>query len=321
MTAYLLRRALESLLTILLASLLIFAMVAALPGDPALAMLGDRATPDQLQALRAYLGLDQPVPIQYLRWLWRIAHGDLGYSLINGYPVSSLLARAFPTTLQLSLWALAVVTGIALPTGVYAATHARSRLTALLNWYHGFALAIPVFWLGVLLSWFFGVWMRWLPPSGFIPFSESPGRWARGMILPGISLGLGVGSIMGRFVQAALEDVLARDYIRTARAKGLTQRAVVWLHALRNALIPILTVFGIYAGFFLGGAVITESVFAVPGMGSALWRAILSRDHLVTQAIILISVVGFILISLMVDVAYALVDPRIRYSAGGAGRS
>jgi len=180
----------------------------------------------------------------------------------------------------------------------------------------GCALAVPVFWLGVLLSWFFGVWTRWLPPSGYIPFSENPMLWARNMILPGVTLGLGGGSIMGRFIQAALEDVLGRDYIRTARAKGLGERAVIWLHALRNALIPILTVFGIYAGFFIGGAVITESVFATPGMGTALWRAILSRDHLVTQSIILVSVIGFVLISLLVDVAYALVDPRIRHEKG-----
>ena len=163
------------------------------------------------------------------------------------------------------------------------------------------------------------MWARWLPPSGFVPFSDNPVLWARNMILPGVSLGLGVGSIMGRFIQAALEDVLGRDYIRTARAKGLGERAVIWLHALRNALIPILTVFGIYAGFFIGGAVITESVFAIPGMGSALWRAILSRDHLVTQSIILVSVIGFVLISLLVDVTYALVDPRIRHQEG-AGR-
>ncbi len=320
MSGYVLRRAAEALLTILLASMLVFAMTAALPGDPALAMLGDRGTPEQLQALRAYLGLDQPIPLQYLRWLGRVLRGDLGHSLINGYPVSALLARAFPITLQLSVWSLVIVVAIAFPTGVYAATHPRSRLARVLDWYHGFALAMPVFWLGVLLSWFFGVWMRWLPPSGFIAFADDPLRWAKAMILPAISLGLGVGSIMGRFVQAALEDVLGRDFIRTARAKGLAEHGVIWIHALRNALIPILTVFGIYAGFFLGGAVITESVFAVPGMGSALWRAILSRDYLVTQSIILVSVVGFIAISLITDVLYAWVDPRIRYSRA-EGRS
>lgn len=320
MSAYLARRLLEATCTVLLASLLVFAMVGALPGDAAQAMLGDRATPEQLQALRAFLGIDQPVLVQYLRWVQRVVRGDLGYSLINGYPVSALLARAFPVTLQLALWAVAVVVLIALPTGVYAAAHARSPLARLINWYHGCALAIPVFWLGVLLSWFFGVWTRWLPPSGYTPFSDGPLLWARAMVLPGATLGLGVGSIMARFVQAALEDVLGQEYIRTARAKGLGERSVLWLHALRNALIPILTVFGIYAGFFIGGAVITESVFAIPGMGSALWRSILSRDYLVTQAIILVSIVGFVAISLIVDLTYALVDPRIRL-AEGAGPS
>jgi len=317
---YLSRRLVEAACTVWLASLLVFAMVGALPGDPAQAMLGDRATPEQLQALRAYLGIDQPLFIQYLRWIQRVLRGDLGYSLINGYPVSQLLARAFPVTLQLAAWALAVVLLISFPTGVYVATHPRSRLSRIVTWYHGCAIALPVFWLGVLLSWFFGVWTHWLPPSGFVPFSDSPLQWARSMILPGLTLGVGVGSIMGRFIQAALEDVLGREYIRTARAKGLSRRAVIWLHALRNGLIPILTVFGIYAGFFIGGAVITESVFAIPGMGAALWRAILSRDHLVTQSIILVSIVGFILISLLVDVAYGLVDPRIRYQRGLARR-
>ena len=154
-----------------------------------------------------------------------------------------------------------------------------------------------------------------------MPFGESPSAWARSLALPAVTLGVGVGSVMARFVQAALEDVLGRDYVRTARAKGLRERGVVWRHALQNALVPVITVFGIQAGFFIGGAVITEAVFAIPGLGSALWRSILTRDYLVTQSIILVSVVAFVVISLVTDVAYAWLDPRIRYGRGLGGVS
>jgi peptide/nickel transport system permease protein len=316
MAGYLVRRGVEAGLTILVASVLVFAMVAALPGDPAQIILGDRGTPDQLQSLRHYLGLDAPIPVQYARWLARIASGDLGYSMLSGIPVRDTLARALPVTLQLAAWALGVVLLISLPMGIYAGTHSRSALARFLGWYHGLALAVPVFWLGIVLAWFFGVRVRWVPPSGFVPFTESPTGWARSLILPATTLGVGVGSIMARFVQASLEDVLARDYVRTARAKGLTPRGVVLRHALRNALVPIITIFGIQAGFFIGGAVITEAVFAIPGVGTALWRSILTRDYLVTQSIILVSIVGFVLISLLTDTAYAVLDPRIRYGRG-----
>jgi peptide/nickel transport system permease protein len=310
---YLARRGTEAVLTLFLASVLVFAMVAALPGDPAQVILGDRGTPDQLQALRAYLGLDQPLPLQYGRWVARIVHGDLGHSLINGVPVADIIGRGLPLTLQLSLWAFAVVVLIAFPTGMFAATRPRSPLVAALRWYHGWALAVPVFWLGVLLSWYFGVVLRWLPPSGFVSLGESPAGWARGLVLPAITLGLGVGSVMARFVEASVGDVLSNDYVRTARAKGLTGRAVVWRHALGNAFIPIVTVLGIQAGFFIGGAVITEAVFAIPGLGSMLWRSILTRDYLVTQSVILIGIAGFVVINLCTDALYGLLDPRIRY--------
>jgi peptide/nickel transport system permease protein len=310
---YLARRGAEAAVTLFLASVLVFAMVAALPGDPALVILGDRATPDQLRALRAYLGLDQPVPVQYARWAARIVRGDLGRSLINGAPVAAIVGRALPLTLQLSAWSVAVVVLIAFPAGVLAATRPRSALAAALRWYHGWALAVPVFWLGVILSWYFGVVVRWLPPSGFVPLSESATGWARSLVLPAVTLGLGVGSLLARFVESSLADVLWCDYIRTARAKGLGGRAVVWRHALGNALIPILTVLGMQAGFFIGGAVITEAVFAIPGLGSTLWRSILTRDYLVTQLVILVGVAGFVAISLMTDALYGLLDPRVRY--------
>ena len=316
MGGYLVRRTAEAVLTVLLASLLVFGMVAGLPGDPAQIILGDRGTPEQLAALRAYLGLDAPVPVQYARWLGRIVRGDLGYSMLSGIPVADTIGRALPVTLQLAVGALLIVLVIALPAGVWAGTHPGSRLAAALQWYHGLALAMPVFWLGILLAWLFGVKMRWLPPSGFVPLGQDAAGWAKSLLLPALTLGAGVGSVLARFVQAAVEDVLGRDYVRTARAKGLREPAVIWRHTLRNALVPIVTVFGIQAGFFIGGTVITEAVFAIPGLGSALWRSILNRDYLVTQSIILVSIVGFVTISLLTDVAYAVLDPRIRYARG-----
>jgi len=310
---YLLRRLLEALLTTFLASVLVFTMVAALPGDPAEVILGDRGTPQQLQALRAYLGVDQPIPVQYARWADRTLRGDLGYSLINEYPVASIIKRTLPVTLELSVWALLVVIVIAFPAGVYAATHQYSPVARALSVYHSIALSVPVFWLGVLLSWFFGVVVRWLPPSGFTPFSESPTGWARSLVLPAVTLGVGVGSVMARFVQAALEEQLERDYIRTAHAKGLRHGTVIWRHGIRNALISVITVLGMNAAFFISGAVLTEAVFAVPGIGSAIWRAILSRDYFVAQSIIMIGTMAFIVINLLTDLSYALLDPRIRY--------
>jgi peptide/nickel transport system permease protein len=321
MAGYLVRRGLEAALTILVASVLVFAMVAALPGDPAQVILGDRGTPEQLESLRRYLGLDAPIPVQYARWLGRVASGDLGYSMLSGIPVRDTLGRTLPVTLQLAAWALGIVLLIALPLGIYAATRPRAWPARLVGWYHGVALAVPVFWLGILLAWFFGVRVRWVPPSGFVPFGEGPAAWARSLVLPALTLGVGVGSIMARFVQASLEEAMGQDYVRTARSKGLPPRAVVLRHALRNALVPIITVFGIHAGFFIGGAVITEAVFAIPGVGTALWRSILTRDYLVTQAIILVGIGGFVVISLLTDVAYAALDPRIRYGKGVGGDS
>jgi peptide/nickel transport system permease protein len=216
-------------------------------------------------------------------------------------------------TLQLSAWAMTVVLLIALPSGIYASTHRGAPLAQLVTGYHGLALAAPVFWVGILLSTLFGVILHWLPPSGFIPLAESPAHWGRSLLLPAVTLGLGVASAMARFIQAALEDVLDREYVRTARAKGLRRRAVVWRHALRNGLIPIVTVFGIQAGFFIGGAVITEAVFALPGIGSALWRAILVRDYFIVQAIVFVGIVAFLLIAFLTDLTYGLLDPRVRY--------
>jgi peptide/nickel transport system permease protein len=311
--AFLSRRACEAVVTAFLASLLVFAMVAGLPGDPALVLLGDKGTPEQIEALRTYLGTNRPIAVQYARWVARLVRGDLGRSFINGRPVTDTIRRAFPVTLQLAAWALAVVGLIAVPTGLYASTHPRSALASVLAWYHGLALATPIFWFGVIVSTIFGVNLHWLPPSGFIPLVENPLAWVRSMILPGVTLGFGVGSVMARFIQASLEDVLERDYVRTARAKGLRERAVVLGHALRNAMIPVITVLGLQAGFFIGGAVITEAVFAIPGMGSALWRAILVRDYFVTQAIVMIGIAAFIIINFVTDMTYGLLDPRVRF--------
>src|SRR5262245_35847968 len=194
MAGYLVRRAMEAGLTILVASVLVFAMVAALPGDPAQVILGDRGTPEQLRSLRRYLGVDAPIPVQYARWLGRVASGDLGYSMLSGIPVRDTLARALPVTLQLAAWALGVVLLIALPMGIHAGTHPRSWLARLCGWYHGLALAVPVFWLGIVLAWFFGVRMRWVPPSGFVPLGVGPAGRHRSLDMPAPTRRAGLGA-------------------------------------------------------------------------------------------------------------------------------
>ena len=312
MAGYLVRRMLEAGLTILVASVLVFAMVAALPGDPAQVILGDRGTPEQLRSLRQYLGLDAPIPVQYARWLGRVVTGDLGYSMLSGIPVRDTLARTLPVTLQLAAWALAVVVLIALPMGIYAGTHPRSRPARLLGWYHGLALAVPVFWLGIVLAWFFGVRMRWVPPSGFVPFGENPAGWARSLVLPGVTLGIGVGSIMARFVQASLEDVLGRDYVRTARAKGAPESVVLRSHVLRNAMLPVVTMLGMDIGLALGGAIFTESVYGLPGLGRTAVQALQNYDTPTIMGVIVFATIVIIVFNLIVDLLYAAIDPRIR---------
>jgi peptide/nickel transport system permease protein len=314
MARYVLLRLVQLVPVLLLASVAVWLMIYLIPGDPAISLLGGDATPEQLQRTRILMGLDQPLPVQYALWLGRVARGDLGVSYLNGLPVQAMLAQRLPVTAQLTVASLLVALLIAGPLGIVSAVRPHSWIARWVTGYNALAMAVPTFWLGILLVLFFGLRLKWLPTSGFVPAWQEPGRALRFLILPAFTLGAYVSAVLARFIRAALLETLFQDYVRTARAKGVRERTVVWIHALRNALIPVVTVVGLQFGAFMGGAVITEAIFDYPGLGRMLLQAILTRDYTVVQGTILFVVVAFVLINLLTDLVYALLDPRIRYS-------
>ena len=314
MARYILLRLVQLLPVLFMASVGVWLMIYLIPGDPALALIGADATPEQLARARVQMGLDQPLPVQYARWLARVAQGNLGVSYLNGLPVTTMLAQRIPVTLQLTVASLIVALAIAAPLGIVSAVRPRSWIARVITGYNALAMAIPTFWLGILLVLCFGLWLRWLPTSGYVSFWQEPGRALRFLILPAFTLGAYVSAVLARFTRAALLETLYQDYVRTARAKGLGERPVIGLHALRNALLPVVTVVGLQFGAFMGGTVITEAIFDYPGLGRMLLQAILTRDYTVVQGTILFVVVAFVVINLLTDLVYALLDPRIRYS-------
>lgn len=314
MARYISFRLLQLLPVLLLTSIAVWLMIYLIPGDPAIALLGPDAAPDQLASARDRMGLTKPLPVQYALWVGRIVRGDLGVSYLNGVPVRTLLARRVPVTLQLTLASLIVAVVIAIPLGIASAVRPRSWIGKMASAYNALAMAIPTFWLGILLVLLFGLTLKWFPTSGYVPLREEPPQSIRLLVLPAFTLGIGVSGILARFTRAALLEALSQDYVRTARAKGLRERAVVGIHVLRNALIPVVTVIGLQFGAFMGGAVVTEAIFDLPGIGRMLLQAILQRDYTVVQGTILFVVIGFVLINLLTDLVYAYLDPRIRYT-------
>ena len=314
MARYVLLRLIQLLPVLFLASVGVWLMIYLIPGDPTIALLGADVTPEQLARARTLMGLDRPLPVQYALWLGRVVRGNLGVSYLNGLPVTTMLAQRIPVTLQLTLASLVVALAIAAPFGIVSAVRPRSWIARWVTGYNALAMAVPTFWLGILLVLCFGLWLRWLPTSGYVPFWQEPARAVRFLILPAFTLGAYVSAVLARFTRAALLETLYQDYVRTARAKGLGERPVVGMHALRNALLPVVTVVGLQFGAFMGGAVITEAIFDYPGLGRMLLQAILTRDYTVVQGTILFVVVAFVIINLLTDLAYALLDPRIRYS-------
>jgi peptide/nickel transport system permease protein len=314
MGKYVALRLVQLLPVLVLASIAVWLMIYLIPGDPAIAMLGPDVTAEQLARARERMGLDRPLPVQYALWLGRVVQGDLGVSYVASVPVRTMLAQRIPVTLQLTISALLVALAIAAPLGIMAAIRPRSWIGRLVGVYSALAMAVPTFWLGILPVLLFGLQLQWLPTSGFVPIWEDPGRALRLLILPALTLSAYVSAVLARFTRAALLETISQDYVRTARAKGLRERAVVGAHALRNALIPIVTVVGLQFGAFMGGAVITEAIFDYPGLGRMLLQAILQRDYTVIQGTMLFVVLSFALINLLTDLLYAYFDPRIRYS-------
>jgi peptide/nickel transport system permease protein len=316
MGTYIIRRLLQSVPVMILASLGVFLLLHMVPGDPALMLAGPDATPEVVAAVRTDMGLDEPWPVQYVLWMGHALRGDLGKSYISRLPVWTLIQNALPATIELTLAALLIAVCFALPTGIISAVKRQSPPDWIVTLFNGLALGVPNFWLGILLIILFALILNWLPPGGRIEFVSNPGVAWKSLLLPAVTLGVPIGAALSRFTRAAMLEVLREDYMRTARAKGLSGRAVVVTHGLRNALIPIITVLGIQFGHLLGGAVIVESVFAWPGVGRLVLQAVLNRDYLLVQGTLLLLVISFIVINLIVDLLYGVLDPRIRFSSG-----
>lgn len=312
MATYAARRLAQFVPTLLVVSILVFAMVRAIPGNPAQVLLGPQAPPEQVEALEESMGLNQPVWSQYGIWISDILRGDLGNSWINRFPVAKLIQMKVGATVALALGSLFVAIMIAVPVGILGALRAGSRLERVTSLYTSVALGVPTFWLGILLILAFSLRLKWLPPSGYVPFTEDPASSLKMLILPSVTLGVYLSAIFARFIKAAMLEVLRQDYVRTAYAKGLRQRAVVWRHVMKNALIPVVTVFGIHFGGLLSGAVVVETIFGWPGLGRLLVTSIASRDYAVVQGVILLAAAAFLFANLLTDLTYGLLDPRIR---------
>jgi peptide/nickel transport system permease protein len=312
---YVLRRIMQMLPVLLIASLGIWGMIYAVPGSPVGAIVGEDATPEQIQAVTARLGLDKPVIEQYWLWLRGAAHGDLGQSIQSREPVVGLIAQRVPATVQLALAATLVGLLLGVPVAIASALFQGSWLDRALSGWSALAMGVPTFWLGILLILLFAVNLHWLPSaSAYVPLWESPARALQNILLPAVTLGVYVSGIFARFLRAALLGELKADYVRTARSKGLRERDVVAHHVLRNALLPFVTVVGLMMASFIGGTVVTEAVFTYPGLGRLLIQAIGTRDYPLIQGCILFILVIYVAINLMVDVLYAYIDPRIEYA-------
>jgi len=310
---YILRRLLVALLLMLGVASLVFVVIHLIPGDVASIIVGERATPEQVANVRRALGLDRPLAIQYLDWLSKVARGDLGNSLVSGRPVMDDLVLQLPRTGELMVSALWIAVIIGIPTGILAAVRRGSSTDLVVSTLGLMGLSVPSFVVGTLLALILGVYLRWLPISGFVPFGEDPAHHLKLLVMPSVALGLSMAGVVMRMTRSAMLEVLGEDYIRTARAKGMAERIVRYRHALRNAVIPVVSVVGVQAGTLLGGTVIIEFIFNWPGLSSLLIRGIFQRDAPLVQGVILLISGAFIVINLLVDVVNARLDPRIRY--------
>src|SRR4051794_5182183 len=318
MGGYLLRRAGASLIVLLVASMLVFAGVRALPGDPALALAGEDRSPKALTAIRAKYGLDKPVPVQYVRWLGHVVRGELGSSTRTGLGVGSTIIDRLPVTLELAFLSLVVAIAIGLSLGVLAAVRRGSVSDYLGSTAALVGLSVPHFWLGLMLILVFSIGLGLLPASGFVALTADPIDNLRHMVLPAIVLGTGFAAVIFRQTRAAMLESLGADYVRTARAKGLNERAVVGSHALRNSLLTVVTILGLQLGLLISGAVVTEQVFVLPGFGKLTLDAVFTRDYPVIQGVVLFTTLGYVLINFGVDLLYSVLNPRIRVSGGEA---
>ena len=313
MFAYVVRRVLATIPVMAVVALFVFSLLYIAPGDPAAVIAGDQATPADVERIRASLGLDRPYLVRFGAWVWDILRGDLGVSIFTNLPVSTMIAQRIEPTLSLMIVTLLLAISVAVPMGVVAAWKQGTILDRAVMGFAVLGFSVPVFVVGYLLAYIFALELDWLPVQGYTPFSRGLWPWLENLILPAIALGTVYIALIARITRATMLEVLQQDYIRTAKAKGVGQRAILFMHALKNAAVPIVTVIGIGIALLIGGAVVTESVFAIPGLGRLTVDAILRRDYPVIQGVVLLFSFVYVLVNLVIDLAYTLFDPRIRY--------
>jgi peptide/nickel transport system permease protein len=313
MALWFLRRLGQIIPTLLILSVLIFGLQQLMPGDPALILAGEeRGDPVVLAQIRAELFLDRPLPEQYLRWISRVVQGDFGFSWRIREPVAALILTKLPVTFQLAVMAFLIAVVIGVPAGILSAVKRDTPVDWATNGVALFGISTPNFWLGIMMILLFSVELGWLPPSGYVPLTEDPLQSLATTIMPAFVLGSGIAGVLMRHTRAAMLGALGQDYVRTARAKGLGERVVVVKHALRNALIPVVTLGTIEFGRLLAGAVLTEQIFTIPGFGKLIVDAVFNRDYPVVQGVVMATALIFVTLSLVADVLYMAVNPRLR---------
>ena len=313
MLGYVIKRVLATIPVMVIVAFFVFSLLYFAPGDPAVVIAGDQASPADVEHIRQSLGLDRPFLIRFGAWVWQILHGNLGTSVFSNLPVAGVIAERFEPTLSLMAATLLFAVAIAVPTGVVAAWRANTVIDRAIMALAVLGFSIPVFVIAYLLMYGFALELQWLPVQGYTPLSEGVAPWLRNLILPALALGCVYIALIARTTRAAMLDVLQQDYIRTARAKGVGQTGILFLHALKNAAVPIVTVICIGFALLIGGAVVTESVFAIPGLGRLTVDAILRRDYPVIQGVVLLFSFVYVIVNLLVDLLYVVLDPRIRY--------
>lgn len=313
MLGYILRRVLQTIPVMAFVGLFVFSLLYIAPGDPAAVIAGEQASPEDVEKIRKSLGLDRPFLVRFTEWSSHVLQGDLGTSMFTGLPVTELIAQRVEPTLSLMVVTILLAVAVAVPIGVIAAWKSGTWIDRLIMAFSVLGFSVPVFVVGYLLAYYFALELDWLPAQGYTPIAEGIWPWLENLILPAIALGFIYIALIARITRATMLEVLSQDYIRTARAKGVGQGGVLFLHALKNAAVPIVTVIGIGVALLIGGAVVTESVFAIPGLGRLTIDAIVRRDYPLIQGLVLMFSFVYVLVNLAIDLIYTLLDPRIRY--------
>ena len=313
MFAYTLRRVIATIPVMAIVALFVFSLLYIAPGDPAAIIAGDQATPEDVERIRASLGLDRPFIVRFTEWLFRVLSGDLGVSIFTNLPVSHMIKQRLEPTFSLMLLTLTIALSFAIPMGVVAAWKHGTWIDRTVMVFAVLGFSVPVFVVGYVLAYTFALQLDWFPVQGYTPLANGLGGWLSNLMLPAMALGGAFIALIARITRATMLEVLNQDYVRTAKAKGVGQRAILFVHALKNAAVPIITIVGIGFAGLIGGAVVTESVFAIPGVGRLVVDAILRRDYPVIQGVVLMFSFTYVIVHLLVDLLYTVFDPRIRY--------